>query len=303
MNCRLFPKFFDLGPPFGFAKAMAWLPGNVMFVMTLVSGAASLRVLAVPVITVLKNFGIVLVAVGDQVFFGQRVDRHTGLALVLILCSGVLSGVTDLSFSWSGYCWMLFNVTANMGYVLYTRFSLKANKKNSFDEFELCLYNCVLSIPLLLPCAWLAGEFRALSSFTGFTSPGLLVALAVSSANGFGLSLAALWCIRTNSAVHFSMVGAMAKIPLSIVGYFIFPRPISFTGGCSIAFGLISGVFYTRSKLAAQTHKADEKDVVPPAADSGKPAIRPSLASVVPTRREREPDLDLPESSPLQHTP
>jgi len=245
----LFPEVIDLGmASSSLAKAKRFAVGSLMFVMTLTSGMHALRLLSVPVVTVLKNFGIILVALGDHILFGQFVDMHTIFALLLILLSSVLSGLTDLSFTLNGYLWMLFNITANMGYVLYTRFALKTFFKT---EFELCFYNCILSLPMLLAWSVASSEFANIVHYDGL-SAAFLCTLVFSSVVGFALSLASLWCINANSAVHFSMVGAIAKIPLSVIGYVVFPRPMSFNNGCSVAFGLLSGVFYSHTKYRRQ---------------------------------------------------
>lgn len=251
----LFPEVIDLGvgSP-SLSKAKRFAVGSIMFVMTLTSGMHALRLLSVPVVTVLKNFGIILVALGDHLLFGQFVDIQTIFALFLILLSSVLSGLTDLSFTLNGYLWMLFNISVNMGYVLYTRFALKTFFKT---EFELCFYNCILSLPMLLFLSVVSSEFASIAHYDGL-STAFIGTLVLSSVVGFGLSLASLWCINANSAVHFSMVGAIAKIPLSVIGYIVFPRPISFNNGCSITFGLLSGVFYTHTKYRRQRMASSE---------------------------------------------
>lgn len=66
----------------------------------------------------------------------------------------------------------------------------------------------------------------------------------------------------------------MAKIPLSLFGYLLFPRPISTTGCISIAFGLSSGVHYTRSKLkaTAAATAAKEKELDDALPSTGTPS-------------------------------
>ena len=81
-----------------------------------------------------------------------------------------------------------------------------------------------------------------------WTMPYFLAVIGLSGLTGFCLNLASLWCIEETSATTYSMIGALNKVPSSIIGIWAFGNRITWTSGAFIAFGLLSGAFYAYAK-------------------------------------------------------
>ena len=65
---------------------------------------------------------------------------------------------------------------------------------------------------------------------------------------GFALSLSTFWLLRTTSPTTLSMVGALSKLPMTIVGAFLFPTSFTSLTHASIISSLACGVLYAYAK-------------------------------------------------------
>lgn len=65
---------------------------------------------------------------------------------------------------------------------------------------------------------------------------------------GYALNLASLWCVAETSATTYSMVGALNKIPVTLLGALLFNAPINAQSAAFIAFGLLAGMTYAYAK-------------------------------------------------------
>jgi len=221
-----------------------WLPCNILFVAMLLSGSYALKFLSVPMLTIFKNFTTMIITGGDYFIFGQPVSNGVNASLLLMLFGSVVAAFYDLSFNRDGYLWMSFNCVVSAGYVLYMRTAMKGTK---LSEFGNVYYNNILSIPLVLPLMFMNG-LDGVTSYP-YWSDGQFIAMAFfGGLSSVGISFASFWTVRTTSPTTYSIVGALNKIPLTILGVLFFKTPINFLGGVSIVIGLAGGVVYSLCK-------------------------------------------------------
>ena len=255
-------------------KVMKWLPVSVLFVLMLLTGFYSLKYLAVPMVTIFKNTNNVLVTVGDWYFFGQHVSLGVVLTLGLMILAALLAGSNDLQFSLIGYIWTFFNCLSATGYVLYMRVAINGM---DLDRFTMAYYNNILSLPLILLGDILVfGEFyQFLSSpssddqtifSSSSSSSSFYLLFLFSGCIGFTLSNASFKCLQITSPTTYSMVGALNKIPLAIIGTWLFSTNISAKGGIYIFLSLLAGVCYawTKAKYANSSNKTEENSPLLP---------------------------------------
>ena len=69
-------------------------------------------------------------------------------------------------------------------------------------------------------------------------------------ANGIIIALCSMWCIEATSGSTYSMVGALNKIPSSILGIIIFNDPINVLNLAGVGIGLGGGIVFTMAKMA-----------------------------------------------------
>lgn len=181
--------------------------------------------------------------------FNEGVSVLVIASLVLVVAGAVLSAWTDLDFNLEGYVWMVLNCFCTSAYVLYMRAAVQT-RLSTWDKAYL---NNVLSVPIGLFMALLAGEVTAASQSPMWGDSSFLTALLLSGITGFALNLASLWCVAATSATTYAMVGALNKIPVVLIGVFLFNNTMTWENGIFVTFGLMGGVVYAYAKAQDDT--------------------------------------------------
>jgi GDP-mannose transporter len=86
------------------------------------------------------------------------------------------------------------------------------------------------------------------------------MAMVFSGLSSVFISYTSAWAVRVTSSTTYSMVGALNKLPISIVGLIFFDAAVTFGSVTAIAVGFLSGMVYTVAKIR-QNQKP--KDILP----------------------------------------
>lgn len=165
---------------------------------------------------------------------------------IMVVGAGA-AAATDVMFSAEGYFWMSMNCCATASYVLYMK---SATKNIDLSKFGMVYYNNLLSIPLLLPFAFSFGEFATISNtMEVVTEPMFVIINLVAGSMGFFLNLASLWCVSSTSATTYALVGSVNKIPVSLLGVWLFQTVITTQGASYIILSMCGGFIYSYVKL------------------------------------------------------
>jgi len=230
-----------------------WIPVNLLFVFMLMSGSYVLKFLSVPMVTIFKNVTTTIVALGDFFLFGQDLSFGIMCSLIMMIGSSVVAGFNDLAFNMIGYIWMMINCIVSAGYVLYMRYAMK---RTNLSEWEMVLYNNTLAIPVLLPILVVTGDFSAFFyDLSMFKSTNFDFIWFWTGISGFLLGVSSFWTVKITSPTTYSLVGALNKIPLTILSYFFFAAPMTDLGVASIIIGLFSAALYTVAKQKSSSKK------------------------------------------------
>lgn len=232
-------------PAFNFSTARSWLPLNLLFIGMLVTGFLSLVYVSVPMVTVFKNLTNLITVSGDVYFFGETVSYLTIASVVLMTLGAVLAGANDLEFHALGYFWMVLNCLCTAGYVLYMRF---ASTNIKLPRFGMVYYNNLLSAMLLLPACIANGEMGALLDPTIMTRE-FVFWNCIAGFLGFYLNFASLWCVAVTSATTYAVVGALNKVPITILGFVLFNAKMTHQGIMYVAVASFGGLLFGYAKL------------------------------------------------------
>jgi len=230
-----------------------WYPVNLLFIFMLMSSSFALQVLSVPMVTIFKNITTTIVTIGDFLVFRQPTSREIMFALSLMVASSIVAAYNDLAFDFYGYCWMSLNCVVSAVYLLYMR---KAMKETGLSDFGLVYYNNLLAIPTVLPILLLSGELPSVYNDWGTPSGGFYWTILLSGISGVLISISSFWAVKTTSPSTYSYVGALNKIPLTILGFIFFSSPMTKYGAISISIGLFAGVIFTFAKHRLVTQAA-----------------------------------------------
>lgn len=109
-------------------------------------------------------------------------------------------------------------------------------------------YNNLLSLPLLLALMAAQGELSTVLEQPDLYNPRFLIVAGASGLVGFGISFCVLWFLSTTTPTTFSLVGSLNKIPVSVIGLFLFERTWSLPNLLSVMVGLAAGVMFVVAK-------------------------------------------------------
>ena len=265
--------------------ATSWMPVVAAFIAMLYTGTQVLAWLPVPIVTVCKNATPLIIAVCESLIWKTKLRWGTTSALVLVALAAAAATVSDMagrggdSTATIGYVWMACNIAATACYVLL----MKSAAKLDLNAWDKTLYNNFLLIPAGIGLAAIGNELPVVASAPQWGMPGFLFWLCLSGVLGLLLSASSQWCVTETSATTIAMVGALNKIPTSVISVFLFHAHLDSRTTVFVALSLCAGVVYAWSKAREQA--ANTKPVTP--------AVAPSLDE------DEDEDVDVDESSGL----
>ncbi len=241
--------------PFKWELIKIWLPVNLIFVGMLGSSFYALAALGVGMVTVWKNVSNFITASCDVIIFKKSYSIEIWGCLCLMLVSAVSGAATDVNFSWGGYSWQIANCIFTSAYALYLRHAMDkvvehTSNKQKMDEFSMVFYNNLLSIPPVLCLMAIQGEFTTLPQQEALNNPSFYVVALFGGLIGFGISFSALWFLSLTTATYYSLVGALNKIPIALIGVVFLGEGREFWNLASIIIGVSAGVLF----VVAKTH-------------------------------------------------
>ncbi|CUG91729.1 lipophosphoglycan biosynthetic protein, putative [Bodo saltans] len=192
-------------PDFDRKVAMKWLPLTVLFVGMLWTSMKSLKIMSV--------------ALGS--YMGSVGDRW----------------VT----SW-GLFWTFTNIFFTVSYVLYMK-RLLGDVSKEIGRYGPVFYNNLLSLPFLAPSS--IATFPDLLGDIYESPYSAKMCLLLMILVGSVMTFASFWCMKMTSPTTYSVTGALNKIPLAVMGIFIFGHNPTGLGWAGIGIALSGGVVYT----------------------------------------------------------
>lgn len=230
-----------------------WFPVNLIFVGMIATSFYALASVGVAMVTVWKNLSNFVTAICDMILFGKTYSLQVWATLVLMLASAAVGASTDARFTWGGYGWQVANCAFTSAYALYLRHVMDkvaehTTNKQKMDEFSMVYYNNLLSIPPILGLMLYFGEIQTLPNQPALQNPVFLAVALMGGLIGFGISFSGLWFLSQTTATIYSLVGALNKIPVAIVGITAFGEPTNTKNLASILVGLGAGVLFVSAK-------------------------------------------------------
>ena len=238
-------KYVDY-PSFDLAVAKQWAPVNIFFCLMLFTGMASLEYNSVPMVTVFKNVANIITAVGEQRFFGTKIEWLVGLAFAIMLGGASLAATNDISTSGVGLFWMVANCFSTSGYILYMKHATQTVK---LSKFGMVFYNNLLCSLFLIPAAFVSGEIHVLLRSTQIHSLEYFMKNFFAGFVGFFLNFASLNCVSITGPTTYAMVGSFNKVPTTFLGYFIFDETITSETWTFISVAVCGSFLYSYAKI------------------------------------------------------
>jgi GDP-mannose transporter len=123
-----------------------------------------------------------------------------------------------------------------------------ASRNIKIPRMGMIFYNNLLSAIFLVPLTILCNEIPTLSD-PDFMNSQFILMNTIAGCLGAGLNFASLWCVSATSATTYAIVGTLNKIPVTILGFYLFETAITREGIIFISMATLGGVIYGYSKL------------------------------------------------------
>jgi len=249
-------------PDFDRRVAKKWIPLTLLFVLMLYTSIKSLRTMSVAVQTIIKNLAIVVTAIGDWRLFGKQLSVPIFGVFFLMVCSSWLGSANDPWVTPWGLFWTFLNVFATVSYVLFMKL-LVQQVSNEIGKYGPVYYNNVLSLPFLAPAALVTMPDFIVTVQNA--SVGGWICLSLMLLLGAMITFTSFWCMRQTSPTTYSVVGALNKVPLSLLGILIFRHKPTMLSAVGICGNLLAGVFYAYlNRLKPKTEGSDDASIKTP---------------------------------------
>lgn len=206
---------------------MVWFPVNLLFVGMIGTSFYALQSVGVGMVTVWKNLSNFVTAIGDVVIYKKSYTAGVWSVLCLMLVSAIVGASTDTAFTWRGYTWQAANCIFTSAYALYLRSVMDrvaehTTTKQKMDEFSMVYYNNILSLLPIFALMVAFGEHKTIMHQPALSNPTFLVVATLGGLIGFAISFSSLWFLSQTTATIYSLVGALNKIPVAVLGIIAF---------------------------------------------------------------------------------
>lgn len=238
-------------PDFSWSVARRWIPLTALFVMMLVSSMKSLQHMSVSAQTIIKNLAIIATALGDKWLYGKRMPPGIVFSFVLMIVGSYLGAQGDKWVSRLGLVWTAGNIVSTVAYTLYMK-KLMSDLGRGLGPYGPVYYNNLLSVPVF----FFAGlwELKPFLFSLAHCTPAALGFLGVMTAVSSLMTFGVFWCMKETSPTTFSVVGALNKVPVTLLGIVIFQQFPSMMGYLGIALALLGGLLYSYSNSRLSSH-------------------------------------------------
>mmetsp|Transcript_24377 Transcript_24377/g.75924 ORF Transcript_24377/g.75924 Transcript_24377/m.75924 type:complete len:404 (-) Transcript_24377:47-1258(-) len=220
------------------------VPVAVLFCLMLWTSGKALRYCSMPFFTVLKNLGVVGITCYEYMRFHNPVSPAIAVSLALMILASLVAGAGDLTASPEGVLWMLTNVIVTVAYLAVLKECTPPNVSSSSKT----LHNNVLTCVLFFLAALSSGQLQPFLDTLPRQPLVLQLGVLSTGVMGTAINMTTFWCMRVSSGAVYAFVGATNKIPIAVMGHWLFDSELTTSGWAGVVLGLGAGFLYAMGK-------------------------------------------------------
>ena len=184
---------------------------------------STLLVIVIERLFVFLSYSFICVALSHLCLFlcswlNKKVPMDELASVLMMVAGAVVAYMGDLTFSFEGYALTILSCVACAAYLVCIRFT---KERTQSGEFEMMLYNNILSIPFVLFLV-LGLELDGLLNFQHWLDISFLLCLFMSALLAFLLNYFMFLCSNVNSPLTTSVTGQVKAILSVFFGLFFF---------------------------------------------------------------------------------
>lgn len=218
---------------------------NALFIIMTTANAYGIQHLSMPMVGLLKNSQIVVVAILDYFILDNKPGKYTTISLGAVIFGSICGSLSDIEFSLIGYFAMTIAVFTSSLYFVLIKIVFRYYK---VSEHTLCFFNNIISLPFFSIAAMKKGDLGRAFNFTIHASCMFWVYLLISGFAGSAVNLTTYLFLDASSPTAFSVLSVIKKITQTLLGYILWSAPTNFMNILSVIIGVLGGISYSVSK-------------------------------------------------------
>ena len=197
---------------------------GIIFILNILSSFyGNQLVVNVSMYVTLRKLVLVMVFFIDYFFFKKKIDSFTIISIFFITIGTILIGSDDFTSDYFGYTVVIIN---NILTIIYVKFSEVFKKKTGISNLKLLVYNSYLSLPVLIVCNIISGEYMKIINYFQFqnfegTYHGFFAFLISSCFLCIMLNSSFFISNEKNSSLFTQLLSNSKDIFMSFLSYFV----------------------------------------------------------------------------------
>lgn len=223
---------------------VAMAPVTLLFCAMLWTSGKALRFCSMPLFTVFKNMAVVGTTTWEYFRFGNTVSMGAMFSLLMMVGGSVVAGYGDMTATMEGMFWLMANVVVTVAYLA----TLKERMPTDVSSSSKTLHNNVLTLMLFVVSSAATGELMPFCTQLSRQPARMQLGVLMTGVLGTAINMSTFWCMHVTSGATYAFVGATNKIPVAILGHFLFHSVLTPSGWMGVGFGLAAGLVYAVAK-------------------------------------------------------
>lgn len=228
--------------PFDVRCLLTWMPCSFLLTIMIYTGAKGIEHLSISLFTLLKNFSIIVTALGENILYNRKMDRYTLISFLFMLLSSFVGEYCDFTYNQFGFLWIFLNIISTSCYVILFKYNIDIEKTTNFESIFFCN---ILSIPLLLLCSVFFDTYDARLSIPDKICFKLIGIILLSCLCACFIAYSTAMVLKHLSSTTLSFLGATNKLFVSFSGILLIgENNVGALKISSLVFGSLASLIY-----------------------------------------------------------